>query len=74
MARVILIPGCGPMACSRYDEVAAAMDRAWAAPRAAPLPVGRIFASLAADAARQPRPSEARAPRVDPPSPPPEPG
>jgi len=62
MSRVVLIPGCGPMACSTYEEVAAAIDRAYAIPPDQPLPIARVFAELAEGAGLRIPPAGQRSP------------
>lgn len=62
MSRVVLIPGCGPMACSTYVEVAAAIDRAYASPPDQPLPLARVFAELAEGAGLRIPPPGQRSP------------
>ena len=48
MPRLVLIKGCGPMVCSEYAEITAAIDHAFAGPPGKALPIGEVFASLAA--------------------------
>ena len=72
MAQAIFIKGCGPMACSSYAELTAEMDRAYAVPPDQPLPVDRVFTSLAAQAGRERLPPKG-IPRAPPPAFAPEP-
>lgn len=52
MAKLTHIRGCGPMVCSNYREVSAAIDRAHAGPRHEPLRWSSVAAQLEAGVAR----------------------
>ncbi|HUE12969.1 MAG TPA: hypothetical protein VMR25_02290 [Planctomycetaceae bacterium] len=47
MAKLLTVDGCGPMVCSNYRELTAAIDKAYAGPRNRPLEWNGILASLA---------------------------
>ena len=47
MSKLVQIPGCGPMVCSTYGEIAAVIDRAYAGPANRPLRWRGIAAQLA---------------------------
>ena len=57
MPQLVTIAGCGPMVCSSYEEMTAAIDRIYAVPEDQPLAVGEAFAGLAAHA-RPPAPAK----------------
>ena len=64
MPRLVFIKGCGPMVCSTYGEITAAIDRAFTAPNDRPVPMGAAFASLAAESNPSPLP-ERKSPQND---------
>ena len=47
MSKLVQIPGCGPMVCSTYGEIAAVIDRAYAGPANRPFRWRGIAAQLA---------------------------
>jgi hypothetical protein len=53
MPHLAHIAGCGPMACSSYEEMTAAIDRIYAVAEDQPIAFGAAVADLAAQA-RQP--------------------
>jgi hypothetical protein len=61
MPELVAIPGCGPMVCSTYEEMMAAVDRIYGVAEDQPLPFGDAFAAPAARA----RPAPAIAPPGD---------
>jgi hypothetical protein len=69
MPRVVLIEGSGPMACSTYGEMTAAVDRAFKAPRDQPLPMRRELAGLWEEARLAPPLRPERAPELPGPEP-----
>ena len=56
MAKLTHIRGCGPMVCSDYREVSAAIDRAHAGPRHEPMRWSSVTAQLEAGVAREANP------------------
>lgn len=56
MAKLTHIRGCGPMVCSDYHEVSAAIDRAHAGPRHEPMQWRNVVAQLEAGVAREANP------------------
>ena len=53
MPQVVSIPGCGPMVCSDYEEMAAAIDSLYAVAEDQPLATDRALGALAAEANRE---------------------
>ena len=53
MPQVVSIPGCGPMVCSNYEEMTAAIDTMYAVAEDQPLAPDRAFGALAAEVNRE---------------------
>ncbi|MBL9187496.1 MAG: hypothetical protein JNK23_08475 [Opitutaceae bacterium] len=56
MAKLTNIRGCGPMVCSDYHEISAAIDQAHAGPRHEPMQWRNVAAQLEAGVARKANP------------------